>query len=147
MRLIGKRTRFAGALLVAAAAALPFLAAPAPAHAAMPLLLYFTWTDGGTGHAWDNVDNWNCPPMWPTSPCGLPDQTSENARFVAHSCEEWEVEHVDEEVGQILIEGSVELTGSSVTLQCESLIIDARSAGCDLTLEITGSNGEFIAVP
>jgi hypothetical protein len=43
-------------------------------------------------------------------------------QLVAHSCEEWEVEHVDEEVGQILIDGSVELTGSSVTLQCESLI-------------------------
>jgi hypothetical protein len=145
MRLIGKRTRFAGALLVAAAAALPFLAAPAPADAAMPLVQYFVWTDAGSGHAWSTTANWTCP-LGHTYPCGYPDATNENARFLENSCTPWEVQHVDEEVGIILLNDSVNLTGSSVTLQCESLVID-NNTGCDLTLEITGSSGQFIAVP
>ncbi len=143
MRQKPTRTRHV-TLAAAALASLALLASATPAGAAV--LKYFTWTGNGANDAWNNTDNWNIPPLWPTNP-DYPDDTTDNARFVENSCSVWTVQHVDEEVGQILIDGSVELTGSSVVLQCESLIFDARGAGCDLYLEITGSNGEFIAVP
>lgn len=145
MRCKGKATRAALVALVAAATLAP-PTAPTPAEAAMmPLVQYFTWTDNGTGHAWDNAANWSCP-LSHSYPCGYPDATNENARFLENTCTAWEVEHVDEEIGIMLLYDSVELTGSSVTLQCESLVIE-NNTGCDLTLEITGSGGQFIAVP
>ncbi len=127
----------AAALAVCVAVVSAAIPSPPP-PAAPPVTLYFTWTDGGSGHRWDNEDNWDCPTPWPTNPCGYPSNGA-NALFPYNSGTPWECIPIDGTIGILSIEESLTFTEDSdtVTLSADQVYIDASEG--DIDIEVTGA--------
>ena len=117
------------------AVAVGLAAPPLLSSAAAALMVrgpVFIWTDGGSGHAWNVVANWDFG-------VGYPSSTAHGAVFPSVDLSPWAVDLTTETIGQLTIEGNVDFdtAGGTPTLDIQRLVI-VGDTNADTVITIAG---------